>query len=122
MKKMLDARIFDDTWFFELPVNAKFLFIYLLTNEKSGLIGCYELPKALIALHLKTDSKEVDALFGCLLKKVRYINGWVIIKNFERWNPVMNPSVEKAKQKLESQLPDRIKGIRDKFQQGVDTL
>ena len=40
--RSINTAIWSDTWFEDLTPNEKLLFIYLITNEKTNMLGVYE--------------------------------------------------------------------------------
>jgi len=64
----------------------------------------------------------VISIFKQLVPKVLYSNGWVIIKNYEKYNPMRNPSIEDAKKKQILSIPPEIASILSGSIQGVHTL
>jgi hypothetical protein len=121
-KTMIDNRLYNDEWFFNLPSEAKLLFLFLITNESCNLIGCYEMPCRAISLYTGIPIKNLVKDFNYLSNRVSLKNGWVIIKNYSKYNPMRNPSINLAKEKQESLLPDEIKEIYTGCLQGVNTL
>lgn len=122
MKTMLDTKIYNDNWFFSLSTEAKLLFLFLISNDSCNLIGCYELPASIVSTYTGIASKKVLQVLGELQPKVVYIKGWVIIKNYEKYNPMRNPSIEDAKKKQLSSIPQEIASILSDSIHGVDTL
>ena len=125
-KTMLDNTLYDDSWFFELSSDSKWLFMFLITNKSCNLIGCYELPLPIIGTYTGLTPKTISDSFKELEKKVQYVDGWVIIKNYSKHNPVSYPSIETAKNKQLEALPEEIRHHYDRVWtgcgQGVDTL
>lgn len=110
---MINNRIYDDLWFFSLSQTAKWLFIFLITNRSCNLIGCYEIPLPIISSYTGVPSDELSKYFEELKEKIIVTDGWIIIKNYEKYNPMRNPSIEVSKQKQIKALPKNIKKIYD---------
>lgn len=122
MKTMLDTKIYNDNWFFSLSTEAKLLFLFLISNDSCNLIGCYELPVSIVSTYTGIANKKVASIFKELQPKVSYVKGWVIIKNYEKYNPMRNPSIEDAKKKQLLSIPQEIASILSGPIEGVDTL
>lgn len=118
-KTMIESNLFNDSWFFSLSNEAKLLFLFLIANHNCNLIGCYEFPLALIMPHLKTTEQKLLSLFDELKDKVIYQNGWVIIRNYEKHNPMRNPNIELAKTRQLNALPDEIKNTLETLTKGL---
>lgn len=119
---MLDTRIYNDNWFYSLSTEAKLLFLFLLSNDSCNLIGCYELPVNIISSYTGIPGKRVASVMKSLDPKVVYAMGWVVIRNYEKYNPMRNPSIEEAKKKQLESLPKNILDILTGCIQGVDTV
>jgi hypothetical protein len=112
---MIDSRIYNDSWFFSLSNEAKLLFVFLITNKDCNLIGCYEMPLQLILPHFKATEAKIMQLFKELADRVAYIDGWVVVKNYGKYNPMRNPNIDKSKEKQLRELPEKIR-------EGYETL
>ena len=125
-KSMIDNRIYNDSWFFSLSQTAKWLFIFLITNHSCNLIGCYEVPEQILSSYTGISIKDLKKHCTELKDKVLFIDNWIIIKNYQKYNPMRNPSIEKSKQGQLNSLPSNIRKIYDTLYtpsiQGVDTL
>jgi hypothetical protein len=133
MKTMLDTKIYNDNWFYNLSTDAKLLFLFLISNDSRNLIGCYELPLNIICTYTKISEKSIVKVFEELEPKVEQADGWIIIKNYDKYNPMRNPSIEEAKKKQMDNLPELIRdtllmvklgpeGILKLPEDGLDTL
>lgn len=118
-KTMIENQIYDDDWFFELPQEAKFLFIYLITNKNCGLTGCYQVPLKIIATYTGFSVERVQKLFDDFKDKATYKNGWVIIPNYQKHNPIKNPNVDKARDKQLTNTPQWVLDELTRLTQGL---
>ncbi|MCG3204021.1 MAG: hypothetical protein KCHDKBKB_00710 [Elusimicrobia bacterium] len=119
---LIDNRIFNDSWFYSLSPDSKLLFLFLLLNDVSNIIGCYEIPIQIIISYTGLSDKRLQTCFKELKSKVVYHNGWVIVKNYCKYNPMRNPSIEVAQKKLEKTLPEEIYTLYTACGHPVDTL
>lgn len=93
----------SDNWFTDLTVSEKLLFTYLLSNDKVGLCGVYELPIKKIQWETGIDSWTITKAFERFesVWKVCYRDWRVMIVNFLR-NQSMNDNMVKwAKREAE---------------------
>lgn len=80
-KRFIDTHFWSDTWVDELGRDERYFFLYLLTNDKTSIAGVYEIPLKMIAFETGFNKQEVMNMFQNLQHKVRYINGWVVLRN-----------------------------------------
>jgi hypothetical protein len=86
--KQIKIRIWQDNWFLSLNPEEKLLWFYLLTNSNSHISGFYELP--LIATNAYTGIKDCLKILNKFQSdgKIIYFNGWVLIKNYQKHQPI----------------------------------
>jgi len=96
-QRYINTRFWNDSYVSELDPIEKLLFVYFLTNEHTNISGIYELPLKIMAVETGIDESMFKKIIPRIKDKVRYINGYVIIKNFVKY------------QKTESELT--LKGI-----------
>ncbi len=93
----------------DLPDDAKFLALYLLTCSHGNMAGVFRLPLAYITEDIGWVSERLnngfqtlsDAGWACRCNK----SGWIWIKNWAKWNRPDNPNQRKAVDKLLDQVP-----------------
>jgi hypothetical protein len=82
--RSLNTIIWSDTWFEVLEPSAKLLFIYLVTNEKTNMLGVYEI--SIRKVSFETGIPEID--IKRYLKefednnKIKYSENRVLLLNF----------------------------------------
>lgn len=86
MKRSIDTAFWDDTFIMDLPMAGKMLFMYLITNESTNMLGCYEIHMKKIALHTDLSLDEIKEYFSLLSQKGKasYIDGYVIMHNWSK--------------------------------------
>lgn len=101
---------FEDDWFNSLPLNFKYLYIYLFTNSHIGLTGVYSLPKR-VAL-LETGSTDEEWVSACRIfedsGKVKFSGDWVYVVNAIRYTNYSGPKNEEANRKELLSIPKDI--------------
>lgn len=102
------TKIWKDDWFCNLSKNSKLLFLYLITNEDIGFIGCYELTDRQIIFDTGIDNKELQKSKIELSPKIRFYNSWVYIINCQGYNGFVGESFEKAILKEKNLIPENI--------------
>jgi len=122
MKMMLDTKIYNDNWFYNLSTDAKLLFLFLIGNDSCNLIGCYELPLNIICTYTKIPDRKINEVFEELFPKVTYCEGWVMIQRYQKYNPMRNPSIEEAQKKQLESLPPDTRSLFENIQIGLDIV
>jgi hypothetical protein len=125
-KRYVDTRFWDDEYIIRLDPMEKLLFLYFLTNTLANLCGIYEISIGRIAFDTEIDIKKVKktlAKFG-KDKKVYYIDGYVFIKNYEKYQ-LDNPKIKAGREREKMALPDtilsKINSISIVYQSAIDS-
>ena len=105
--RIVHTKVWKDEWFVNLSKDAKFLWLYLLTNDKINISGIYELTEREIHFDLGTDiSQKVK---DELKPKANFYKNWVFIPNVEKYNSYKNaPTNQKAFTKEINDIPNEI--------------
>ena len=84
----------------------KLLFLYLLTNTLTNIVGIYEISLRRIAFDTGIDSEMVDKILKRfeIDDKIKYDNNWVAIKNFIR-HQLDNPKINIGMESLLKEVP-----------------
>lgn len=109
--RAVDSRFWSDSWV-QSSLNPldRYLFIYLLTNERSSWCGVYELPLKFIANETGIEKDELErSMLPRLAPKILYIDGWIAIKNFEKYHTNTSPKTQKGIEVAWSTVPERIR-------------
>ena len=85
----------------------KLLFLYLLTNTLTNIIGIYEISVRRIAFDTRIDKDMVIKVLERFEEdnKVKYENGWIAIKNFTK-HQLNNPKINAGIKALSREVPD----------------
>lgn len=118
--RMVNTRFWDDGWVVGLDPIEKLLYLYLMTNGSTSLTGCYEIALRRIAFDTGLDEAAIKNILKRFQKdgKVWYIDGWVVIHNYELHNPFKGIKLEEAKKNEVKLFPDR---VLVQYQKGIDT-
>lgn len=103
------SQFWIDTQVNTLSSQAKFLAIYLLAGPQTSMIGCFRTPLGYIAADLKLDIAIVKQLLNELVA-IDFLyydptTEWLLIYDFLKWNPIMNPNQGKLAKKLIEMIP-----------------
>jgi hypothetical protein len=82
--RSINTIIWSDTWFETLSVGQKLLFIYLITNEKTNMLGVYEVSTRKISFETGLKETEIEKYLLDFEKsnKIKYKEHRVIMLNF----------------------------------------
>ena len=98
-QRYLDTKFWDDRYIVEKDPIEKLLFIYLLTNPLTNILGIYEISLSRIAFDTGLEQEMVLKILERFEKdnKVRYFEGYVALKNFTKYqanNPKINQGIK----------------------------
>lgn len=125
--RSIDTKIWSDTWFEELCAEEKLLFIYLITNEKTNMLGVYEMSKKKISFETSISISNVEKHLKRFENdaKIIYRKNNVILCNFlkhQKYNSNMMVSAVRIYNELSNEL--KIKGLEyiKEGKEGFETL
>lgn len=132
LRRSVNTRIWSDEWFETLKPTEKLLWLYLLTNERTNMLGCYEVSMKRISYESGIDESMVRKAFEGFerLGKAYYLGGkYVFLPNWLK-NQSMNTNMVKSAKKDYATLPigvlEAIYGIIGKgfesLSKGLQTL
>lgn len=108
--RSVSTAFWSDPFIEDLTPNEKLLFLYLVTNEKTNMLGIYESSIKKIAFETGLKKEEVNkALKGFeRVNKVKYINNFVILINFMK-HQNFNVNMKKSAIDVYNNLPKELK-------------
>ena len=108
--RSVNTHFWDDTFTSDLDPIEKLLFLYLLTNPNTNMLGVYELSLRRISFDTGIDKDMVVKIFDrfSLSKKVFYKYGFVILSNFLK-NQNLNNNMKKGAVTDFNALPNHVK-------------
>lgn len=107
-ERMINTRIWSDTWVSGLDPLEKLLFMYFLTNTYTNISGIYELPMKVAAVETGIDPSMFEKMLPHLEPKVIYKHGWVILPNFPKYQNTENPKIMAGIQRELASVPKEI--------------
>lgn len=126
--RSLSTAFWSDPFIEELSPSEKLLFIYLITNEKTNMLGIYESSVKKISFETGIPSNTISEALKKFeaAKKVKYTNNFVILVNFmkhQNFNPNMMKSAIDVYNSLPNELKDNnIKVDKSDHLKGFETL
>ena len=124
---MINTKFWSDSWVVNLDPIEKLLFLYLLTNERTNICGIYELPLKFMAIETGIEKEMVEKVLSRFTKdkKIYFIKGWVVMKNFvkhqNQGSPKVKIGIEAEIAKIPMEILNKINDLDDKIK-GMDTL
>lgn len=93
--RSVNTKFWEDPWIEDLTPNQKLLFLYLLTNTKTNMLGVYEVSKSKISFETGLNKTEIGKAFEVFerIDKVYYINNYVVLCNFLK-NQKLNSNMQ----------------------------
>ena len=93
--RSVDTNFWEDPWVEELTPKDKLLFLYLLTNTKTNMLGIYEVSISKISFETGLTKDEVRKGFEGFerVRKAFYISNHVVLSNFVK-NQKMNANMK----------------------------
>lgn len=101
----------------------RYLFLYFLTNDHSNLCGVYEIALDVVSFETGLTITDLQvALLPRLEPKVVYREGWVYIKNFEKFHEQGSPKIKLGINAAKNEVPSHIWNLFEDSGKGMDTL
>ena len=109
--RSVSTAFWSDPFIEELTPNEKLLFLYFITNEKTNMLGIYEVSIKKISFDTGINKDVIEkALKGFeSLQKVKYVNNHVVLVNFMK-HQNYNPNMKKSAIDIYNDLPIELKG------------
>ena len=103
--RSINTHFWQDNYVIDLDPMEKLLFLYLLSNPQTNMLGIYELHIKRISFDTGIEKDTVIKIFDHFTEanKVKYMDGFVILRNFlkhQSYNPNMETSAIKTWNKL----------------------
>lgn len=106
---MINTRFWSDSFIVDhCNMADRLLFLYLLTNERTNIIGIYELPIRVAAFETGIDKDDIEKMLGRLSPKVEYQDGWVYLRKFVE-HQASNPSIDRGMTHEVAALPAAVR-------------
>lgn len=116
LRRSINTKIWDDVWFESLTSEEKLVWLYLLTNKNTNMLGVYELSEKKIAFEIGLPLENIRKAFKSFesQKRGKYINGYVVLFNWiknQSYNTNMKKSALSDYHKLPTSLKISIKTV-----------
>ena len=127
-QRYINTRFWNDGYISNLDPVEKLMFIYLLTNEHTNISGVYEIPIKIIGIETGIDGGMIKKILKRLEARIRYIDGFVVLKNFvkhqETGSELVQKGIVNCLKELDKKFLEKIvnKGFFELPQYYIDTL
>jgi hypothetical protein len=126
--RSLSTSFWTDTWIETLKPPEKLLYIYLITNDKTNMLGVYEISIRKISFDTGiTEETIAKALKGFeTIGKVKYLFNHIILMNYIK-HQNFNGNMKKSAIDTYNNLPNELRikdidAITDRNEKGFETL
>jgi len=107
--RSVNTQFWSDPWVEDLTPSEKLLYIYFITNEKTNMLGVYELSIKKISFETGIDKKTIqNALKGFeRIGKVKYTNNFIVLLNYTK-HQNYNTNMKKSAIDVFNNLPKEL--------------
>lgn len=108
--RSVSTAFWSDPFIEELSPSEKLLYIYFITNEKTNMLGIYEVSMKKICFETGLSKDVVQKAFDTFKTsgKIKYENNFIILVNFIK-HQNYNPNMKKAAIECYNNLPNIVK-------------
>ena len=105
--RIIHTKVWKDSWFVNLSQEAKFLWLYLITNEQINICGIYEITDR--EIKFDTGMEITESIKKELKPKALFFKNWVFIPNVDKYNKYRNaPTNQKSFETEINRIPDDV--------------
>lgn len=122
--RQVHCKTWRDDWFSELDVEAKLLWLYLITNQATSVSGIYQLPRKFISLETGIPVERIDQIMTEFKAagKIDFDGSVIWVCKMREYQANDSPKVASRIARDIDTIPDcRVKGIYAK-KYGMDTV
>lgn len=108
--RSLSTSFWSDPFIEDLTPSQKLLFIYLITNDKTNMLGIYESSIKKISFETGIKKEDINNALKAFERvgKVKYINNYVILTNYMK-HQNYNTNMKKSAIDIYNNLPKELK-------------
>ena len=108
--RSVNTKFWDDSFIQDLTPSEKLLFLYLLTNPLTNILGIYEISIRRITFDTGLNKETISKAFERFgkVQKVYYIDEFIILPNFLK-NQKLNSNMKIGVSKIFNELPNQLK-------------
>jgi len=124
VRRSINTKIWADEWFENLTAVNKLIWLYLLTNQQTNMLGVYEISIRKIAFETCLTEDQVREAFSLFEeeKKAFYYRNFVILSNWLK-NQALNSNMKMSALQTYDRLPNDLKSkINANASEGFESL
>lgn len=109
--RSVNTKFWDDPFISTLTPEEKLLFLYLLTNPLTNVLGIYEITLKRISNDTGLSQAKIETMLVTVFGergKVHWTNNYIVLPNFLK-NQNLNPFMQAGAMKIYDKLPDWLK-------------
>lgn len=107
-KRFIDTSFWSDVWVVdELNPLDRYLFLYLLTNERTNIAGIYEISLRTMSYETGIEREEIIRMLKRLDSRVVYESGWIVLRNAIKNQNYRSPKIKAGIEITLAQVPDK---------------
>ena len=109
-KNTVDSDFWVDNYLSDIDPLEKYLYLYFITNPHSNIAGAYQIPLKIISVETGIEKSAVEKMIHRfeITGKLIYKEGWVCLKNRNKYNKKDNESVKSGVLAILKKCPDFI--------------
>lgn len=119
MYRIIDSKIWEDSWFFDLTAEQKLLFVYLITSSHTNQLGIF--TANIKYIKIETGLENIEEILKTLYPKVLYLPqfSFILIKNFIRYQNLGGAKFEKSIYQKFLEQPRQIQSVLFRESEGL---
>lgn len=104
--RIIQTKIWTDSFFLRLPYEEKYLFLYYLINPHVNIVHLYECPNVITSMETGLTIEIIEEVKSKFeeAKKIFFYKDYVFLKNASKYEVYTGEMNEKAKCKLFNEL------------------
>lgn len=108
--RSVNTKFWGDPWVEDLRPEEKLLFLYLLTNPHTNMLGIYEISVKRMASDTGLTEERVPKALKefARVRKAFYMDNYIVLPNFLK-NQKMNTNMQKGAVRIYNELPNWLK-------------
>ena len=126
--RSVSTAFWSDPFIEELTPSEKLLFLYFITNEKTNMLGIYEVSIKKISFDTGLNKDVIEKALKEFerLSKVKYFKNHIVLVNFMK-HQNFNPNMKKSAIDVYNSLPKELKNnelilTKDNYEKGFESL
>ena len=118
-QRYIRDEIWRDSWFYQLPLEQKTVWLYLLTNPNANVAGLYKLNTKVASNEIGIAEKQLEGVLKRFVGdgKLAIYQDWIFLVNFYK-NQTASPKIMAGIKRILAEAPEPVQ----QYLYGMDTL